>query len=930
MEPSPLPPHPTFAFEEPIDSQEAGRHTHPEPEPRQAEICGTLQPPKRRRDFYDVPSSPKRPRGSPDDSDLDCSTPGSRTEDLIITSVSESPVPSLHRRYSHDMEHSLGDPSAMDWEPHYNKQSDTVICYGAICEAKALFHRKADVNKLCQTSSRFHHVLVEASSGGGYALSSTHNGKRNSAQLDSVTCRALQKLQSLGQVKFEAVIESAKLSLGMNAPSEKGFIVSLSVNVYGPLEIAEKVGLTLSSLSVFLQHPFSLGLQYEYYNPQMYWVGGAMENLTHLVGMTEKDFYAKAISDEVEGILSSLDGTSSIIDLGQNSTEYSEALNTSSIMLPNSVRVPLQNHQLTALAFIRQREHHQNCQNTHKTLRHILNFPSDNDSVHSFERGGILADAMGLGKTLTMISAIIDTLEESKKHLHNTGPDEEFHPSRATLIIVSSMQGLNQAHLLVREDTNMAIYRMISPNTLRTYIFHGQSRAKNPADLDDYDIVLTTYGILCADFKARRVLQRIVWFRIVLDEAHWIRNQSSKQFKAAQALTSMRRWCVTGTPIHNSLDDLVSLLSFLHFEPFCRQSVFQRYVIGPLKADIEKRSFPLRSLLSAICLRRDEKLLQLPQPIFERLSVVLGDDERRGYNAILKQCQQDMDARISSREKIKRYGILFAAMMKLRRLCNHGAVFTYSDSKTPTLADHTAVTGVEEAGCEWCNGVGEDKLELADGEICPQCGSDPSLVRASNLATSSAGGASQLTQAVNVEASIQQAVSTKVQTIMKRLKEQDCGAKSLVFSCWITTLDLLERHMREAGINCLRIDGRVSHGERLRILSRFNTTDVPVLLMTIQTGAVGLNITVASHVHIVEPQWNPSVEEQAIARVVRIGQTQTVTVIRYVVKNSVEENIVNIQKRKRSLTKFTLDGTSDDGSSGSLDDLKFILDFGSV
>ncbi|KAF5522000.1 putative ATP-dependent helicase [Colletotrichum aenigma] len=74
--------------------------------------------------------------------------------------------------------------------------------------------------------------------------------------------------------------------------------------------------------------------------------------------------------------------------------------------------------------------------------------------------------------------------------------------------------------------------------------------------------------------------------------------------------------------------------------------------------------------------------------------------------------------------------------------------------------------------------------------------------------------------------------------------------------------------------------------------------------MSIGTGAVGLNLTAANYVHIVEPQWNPSVEEQAIARALRMGQTREVTVLRYVVQRTVEQNITHLQKKKKSVAKF--------------------------
>ncbi|KAK4225968.1 P-loop containing nucleoside triphosphate hydrolase protein [Podospora fimiseda] len=211
--------------------------------------------------------------------------------------------------------------------------------------------------------------------------------------------------------------------------------------------------------------------------------------------------------------------------------------------------------------------------------------------------------------------------------------------------------------------------------------------------------------------------------------------------------------------------------------------------------------------------------------------------------------------------------------MKLRRLCNHGSS-EYFSSLGSTLTPQNVSNLVLrlETGCDVCIGSGEDRLELAVGEIYTECGNTPVLLEASD--------------------------PTRTSSSSRRPKSLASNTINLVFSYWTTTLDLLQRHMQQAGISCLRIDGRVSHQERLRILEAFTTTEVPVLLMTIQTGAVGLNLTAANYVHIVEPQWNPSVEEQAIARAVRMGQTRTVTVVRYIVKSSVEENIVSIQKRK--------------------------------
>lgn len=105
---------------------------------------------------------------------------------------------------------------------------------------------------------------------------------------------------------MKAVVESKNVPQNRSSTGKRG-IISLSINVYGPIENADRVGDVLSRASAFLQHPFSLEGGYEYFNPQMFRSGTEMQNLTHLVGLTESDIKAKIISDEVTQVFESLD-----------------------------------------------------------------------------------------------------------------------------------------------------------------------------------------------------------------------------------------------------------------------------------------------------------------------------------------------------------------------------------------------------------------------------------------------------------------------------------------------------------------------------------------------------------------------------------------------------------------------------------------------
>ncbi|KAI1322468.1 P-loop containing nucleoside triphosphate hydrolase protein [Xylariaceae sp. FL0255] len=134
--------------------------------------------------------------------------------------------------------------------------------------------------------------------------------------------------------------------------------------------------------------------------------------------------------------------------------------------------------------------------------------------------------------------------------------------------------------------------------------------------------------------------------------------------------------------------------------------------------------------------------------------------------------------------------------------------------------------------------------------------------------------------------------------------------KCIVFSSWKSTLDLARSSLREHGIRCVQVDGRVKPKQREQIFHDFtHHEDVRVLLLSLACGSSGLTLTAASRVYLMEPQWNPSTEEQAMARVYRIGQTRNVTTIRYIMNNSIEMHVLAIQNGKKDLITLLLSGT---------------------
>ncbi|CAI7574972.1 unnamed protein product [Penicillium glandicola] len=162
--------------------------------------------------------------------------------------------------------------------------------------------------------------------------------------------------------------------------------------------------------------------------------------------------------------------------------------------------------------------------------------------------------------------------------------------------------------------------------------------------------------------------------------------------------------------------------------------------------------------------------------------------------------------------------------------------------------------------------------------------------------------------------------STKFRAFLSIILGHIPQEKGLVFSAWTKSLDIVAEMLHQHNISFARVDGSMSIPQRQQAFKRFKTSkDVNILLMTIGTGSVGLNLSIATQVHILEPSWNPMVEQQAIGRVVRLGQKNPVVITRYVMRDTVEESVVSCQDFK---LKVAMNGFERSSSEESSDDME--------
>ncbi|TVY64496.1 DNA repair protein RAD5B [Fusarium oxysporum f. sp. cubense] len=775
------------------------------------------------------------------------------------------------------------------------------------------------------------HYLV----GGG----ETNAKKRSVLDCDTAAILALTAERSKN-ISF-AVVLGVDMFRGKRKRSVKGLQVQASVNLYGPRSSMGEVDEALSEIGTYrtyLQHPAFLEPGIPYINPHFFYPTSQKADLRHLVGSSslESDIKSK-ISQEVEDVMESLDGSSEDITAARSG-------DLQQILDRFLLNTRLKEHQLKGVEFILGREDEEVATQMHRhmllSIHHSLLSHPDKPG-----RGGILADVMGLGKTLTMLSAILCSKQLGQPSVRDSTGNirtQEHPPSSITLVVLPSRQ--------VLDVWQNEIDRRFQPQNFKTVTFHGDARPKKRELLLGHDLVLTTYHTLEKDNRGKGILNSIKWSRIVLDEAHQIRNSSIKLHKAAAALESDTRWCLTGTPIQNSFDDLRSLLKFLRVEPFCQSNVFEQHIVKPFREDSPNGNEEPRNLkimLKFCCLRRTQAKLDLPANTIERIDVTPTETEKSMFTSILDQCREDFDKMAGKEGSSKKSNILFSAIMKLRRVCNHGAIpiSACSSERTnqliiPKTKGKVSRSPSAEPVCEFCDERTGNADLLGGLDSCPMCGRLQFEMNdeASSLAPSPSPTPPMMdldtpdppTRQISTQSSYyMKQQSSKMSAVINNIKSSclDASSKSVVFSSWRDTLDILATMLGAEGIAFVQVDGRNPLVGRTELLSKFCQDPViRVLLISINTGAVGLTLTQANMVHIVEPQWNPAIEEQAIARVVRMGQTSPVTIFKYITAGSIENTVVKLQEKKARIIKLSMQDKDGVDSDANLDSFKFAID----
>ncbi|KAF8056077.1 SNF2 family N-terminal domain-containing protein [Lyophyllum atratum] len=460
--------------------------------------------------------------------------------------------------------------------------------------------------------------------------------------------------------------------------------------------------------------------------------------------------------------------------------------------------------------------------------------------------GGLLADEMGLGKTIQVLAYF---LSHPVRTDEAPSPHKGFPvPSNSTLIVAP----VSLIKQWVSEVPKVS-------DTATAILHHGPKRIQASDKLRQHDFIITSYATLAQEYdnyvagrKSKpQALFNIIWARIVLDEAHTIKNHRTQAAKACFALVGSFRWCVTGTPIQNRADELYSIVKFLKFAPYDDLESFNKMVTRPVKSSSIFGKCIIKSILEEIMIRRtkDQKIggrpiLRLPPRFINHVICEFSAVEREFYTGLEAKFRMVVGELMQSERMPSSYSSILTLLVRLRQACCH-----------PTLVFPNLKITLKQDGdarCGLCNSIFPDSLRSAPA-YCHTCCELRHL--AFTLERKDSSKLCKLTET------------------LKAISQRSQGTeKTIIFSEFKAMLCLVGNHLETHGI------GFVSC----------------------------LNITACNNIVLLDLPWNPAVEDQAFARAHRIGQTRAVNVYKLAIPGTVEDRILHLQDGKRRLARDIL------------------------
>ncbi|QKX62492.1 uncharacterized protein TRUGW13939_09653 [Talaromyces rugulosus] len=564
-------------------------------------------------------------------------------------------------------------------------------------------------------------------------------------------------------------------------------------------------------------------------------------------------------------------------------------------------------------------------------------------------RGGLLGDEMGMGKTIQAVSLLMS----------------DYPASQPSLVVVPPV-ALMQWQSEIKEYTD---------GKLKVLVYHNSNpkvKLMKKKDIQSHDVIMISYSGLESMYrkeskgwnrddgivKEDSVIHSIHFHRLILDEAHSIKQRTTSVARACFALKSTYKWCLSGTPVQNRIGEFFSLLRFLEVRPFacyfckmckCQElhwsqdaekrcthckhsgfshvSVFNQEILNPItessgqaRQDALKK---LRLITDRIMLRRMKKdhtaSMELPPKRVVIHNEFFGEVERDFSTSIMTNTTRQFDTYVSRGVMLNNYANIFGLIMQMRQVANHPDLILKKHAEggqnvlVCSICDEPAESPIR-SRChhEFCRQCAKDYMRSFDTDSvidCPRCHialtidlEQPEIEQEEDVVKKNS-----IINRIRME---NWTSSTKIEMLvyeLYKLRSKKQTHKSIVFSQFTSMLQLVEWRLRRAGFNTVMLDGSMTPTQRQNSIDYFmNNVNVEVFLVSLKAGGVALNLTEASRVFIVDPWWNPAAEWQSADRCHRIGQRRPCVITRLCIEDSVESRMVLLQEKKANMINGTI------------------------
>ncbi|KAE8352096.1 SNF2 family N-terminal domain-containing protein [Aspergillus coremiiformis] len=484
----------------------------------------------------------------------------------------------------------------------------------------------------------------------------------------------------------------------------------------------------------------------------------------------------------------------------------------------------------------------------------------------------ILADDMGLGKTCQVIAFLAHLYEKGIKGPH--------------LVVVPSSTIENWLREFQKFCPTLSVMPYYAGQAERAVI-----RQTIEENRDSINVIVTTYTIAKAKIDAH-FLRNMDFTVCVYDEGHMLKSSTSVLYEKLIRIPARFRLLLTGTPLQNNLQELASLLGFILPKVFHeRREELQNIFANKAKTVDESHSALLsaqrieraKSMLKPFVLRRKKhQVIDLPAKVSKVEYCELNESQREIYEHEQEKVRQLLADRAAGKKTGNKSANI---LMKLRQAAIHPLL--YRRHYKNTILSRMAKACLKEEQWSLSNPdiIFEELQAYNDFECHTMCVNNPKSLGKFALKNNEWMDSGKV---------------DKLCELLKRFKEN--GDRTLIFSQFTMVMDILEHVLENQHIGFVRLDGRTNVEDRQSILDAFHErTEIPVFLLSTKAGGAGINLACANKVVIFDSSFNPQEDVQAENRAHRVGQTREVEVIRFVTKDTIEEQIYALGQTKLAL-----------------------------